>query len=240
MIFKNEFTGNKNDIFNNSKFREFNLPDDGRYTTRSLELIYQMYCNWLNTRHGMYLNYVKLSISDDSDLCSESLIDYLFHRVQGDIESRKTCSDKSIGFLWKTYREDTSTIHEGLFLVPMTKAEMQENPRGENAEMSQGVNDIFGRINNQFEFRLYGQLLEEECDNKPIKLKLRYSELGEGHRVIFSDSSFEMHERGFVTLCDIADLSKDADSVIFRTRCGYTPTHSYFNTSIFEPFFATT
>jgi hypothetical protein len=238
MIFRDEYTGQQSEIFNKLKFKEFTLYDDAKYTTRSLELIYPMYCQWLNTRHGIYLTKVKLSISDEANLCSESLIDYLFHRVQGDIESRQACSDKSIGLVWKTYREGASTIHEGLFLIPMTEAEMNESPRGEKAKVSRDVSSIFELILVHYDYRLYGQLLGDD-DEKPIELEFRHSKFGEGHRVIFSDSSLKMHEQGFNTLCDFAELPDDAESALFRVRNGYNPAHNYFNTSLFEPFFIT-
>ncbi len=242
LIFRDEYTGQQSEIFNKLKFKEFTLPSDEKYTSRSLELIYPMYCQWLNTRHGIYLTKFELSISDDSDLCSESLIDYLFHRVQGDTGGRSTCSDKSISLIWKTYRKDSSTIHEGFFLIPMTEAEMTESPRGEKAEIPNGVNNIFSHIDAQYHHRLYGQLLcEDLIDEKPLMIGLEFfhSKFGEGSKVIFSNSSFQMHEQGFLTLCEIAELSKDTDSALLRVRSGYNPTHNYFNTSLFEPFFTT-
>tara|TARA_B110000211_G_scaffold99557_2_gene115943 strand:+ start:16346 stop:16474 length:129 start_codon:yes stop_codon:yes gene_type:complete len=39
MIFNEKYSGDENEIFNKIKFKEFNLPDDTNYTTRSLELI---------------------------------------------------------------------------------------------------------------------------------------------------------------------------------------------------------
>jgi hypothetical protein len=49
--------------------------------------------------------------------------------------------------------------------------------------------------------------------------------------VIFSDSSFDVHEQGFTTLSEIAQLSidkPDAETPLFRTRYGYSPVHWHF------------
>ena len=67
MIFRDEYSGQKSEIFNKRKFKEFNLYENVDYTTRSLELIYPIYCQWLNTRHGIYLYEMKLSIDDSVD-----------------------------------------------------------------------------------------------------------------------------------------------------------------------------
>ena len=44
--------------------------------------------------------------------------------------------------------------------------------------------------------------------------------------MVFHYSSFEVHEQGFATLCEIAQLSidkPDAETPLFRTRYGYSP-----------------
>jgi hypothetical protein len=236
MIFSDKYSGDKNEIFKKPKFKEFKLQDGVDYTTRSLELIYQMYCRWLNTRHGIYLYTVKLSIADNVDICSESILDYLFHRVQGDVGHRNTGSDKSIGMILKTYREDSSTIHEGFFLMPMTEAEKNSTPRGNKARISKDVDRIFSRILSQYWCHVNNEVFDEET----LGLEFSCSPLGEGFGVIFNDSSFKMHELGFYILCLLADLFTDkpgADTVLFRTRDGYNPAHNYFCTSLFEPFF---
>ncbi|PHR85433.1 MAG: hypothetical protein COA59_00255 [Colwellia sp.] len=236
MIFNDKYSGDENEIFNKTKFKEFNLPDDANYTTRSLELIHQMYCRWLNTRYGIYLYNVKLTIADNVDICSESILDYLFHRVQGDVEHRNTGSDKSIGLILKTYREGSSTIHEGYFLMPMTETEKNNSPRGDKTEISKDVHRIFSRILTQYWYHVNDEIFDDEA----LGLKFSYATLGEGYGVIFNDSSFEVHERGFNMLCVIPDLFTDkpgADTASFRTRDGYNPAHNYFCTSLFEPFF---
>jgi hypothetical protein len=236
MIFSDKYSGDKNEIFKKPKFKEFNLYDKVDYTTRSLELTYQMYCRWLNTRYGIYLYNVKLTIADNVDICSESILDYLFHRVQGDVEHRNTGSDKSIGLISKTYRKGTSTIHEGWFLMPMTEAEKHDNPRGDKAEISKDVHRIFSRILTQYWYHVNSEIFDEEA----LGLEFSHVKLGEGCEAIFNDSSFEMHERGFNTLCVMADLYTDkpgVDTALFRTRDGYNPAHNYFCTSLFEPFF---
>lgn len=238
MIFTDKFTGDKNEIFNKSKFKEFSLPDNAKYTTRSLELVYQMYCKWLNTRHGFYLHQMKLSIDDSLEKCSDSLLDYLFHRVQGDIENRNTGSDKSISLISQTYRKGTKTIHEGFFLMPMTEVEMTESPRGDKSEHPKSVHRIFSRILTQFHNNDFTEALD--LDDDALDLHFMYSNLGEGFGAIYKDSSFEMHEQGFNTLCEFAELPKEKsniESILFQTRHGYNPAHSYFCTSIFEPFF---
>jgi hypothetical protein len=242
MIFNDIYSGDENEIFNKLKFNAFNLPDDINYTTRSLELIYPMYCRWLNTRHGMYVVKFELSIPDNIDnpdnrgsFCSEALIDYLFHRVQGDVGYRNTGSDKSIGLLWKTYHRDSSTVHEGHFLIPMTEAEVIESPRGDKAPVPESVTNIFSRIIDKYNLSIY----MGRFDDDPVELDFMYSKLGEGYRAIFNDSSFELHEQGFVTLCEVAQLSinkPDVDSTLFRARCGYNPVQSYFDASLYDPF----
>ncbi|KXJ57377.1 MAG: hypothetical protein AXW17_03175 [Colwellia sp. Phe_37] len=236
MIFNDKYSGDKNEIFDKLKFKEFNLPDDANYTTHSLELIYPMYCYWLNTRYGIYVVKFNLSIPDEpGSFCSEYLIDHLFHRVQGDVGYRNSGSDKSIGLLWKTYRKESSTIHEGCFLVPMTEVELTESPRGDEAHTPEGVTSIFSRIIDKYNFNEEVGILQDEA----MELKFIHPKQGEGSAVIFNDSRFELHEQGFVTLCEVAQLPKDkpdADTGLFRARCGYNPTRSYVSGDWYDPF----
>lgn len=234
MIFNDKYSGDENEIFNKTKFKEFNLPDDTNYTTRSLELIYEMYCRWLNTRHGVYLYKMKLSVDDSVNASGESLLDCLFHRVQGDIEHRNTGADKSIGLIWKTYRKGSMTVHEGYFLMPMSEAEKIDNPRSDKAKIPYSVHSVFSRISDQYSIHFHEDIFEFDA----LDLRFKYSTLGEGYEIIFSDSNFEVHELGFNTLCEIAQLSsedQEIESVLFRTKYGYTPAHGYFCTSVFEP-----
>ena len=238
MIFTDKFTGDKNEIFNKSKFKEFSLPDDAKYTTRSLELVYQMYCKWLNTRHGFYLHQVRFSVDDSLELCSDSLLDYLFHRVQGDIEHRNTGPDKSISLVSATHRKGAKTNHIGYFLMPMTEAEMTESPRGNKSESPKSVHRIFSRILTQFHHNNFTEVADVEDD--ALDLGFMYSDFGEGFGAIYKDSSFEVHEQGFNILCELAELPEEKSNiepVLFRTWHGYNPTHSYFCTSMFEQFF---
>jgi hypothetical protein len=234
MVFRDEYTGQQSEVFNKLKFKEFNLPADANYTERSLQLIYEMYCRWLNTRHGAYLYQMKLSVDDSVEVCAESLLDCLFHRVQGDIELRDTGPDKSINMIWKTRREGSMTIFEGYFLMPMTGVEKTDSPRSDIAEIPKSVHRIFSRILDQYSIHFHEDIFEDEA----LDLCFKYSALGEGYGIIFSDSNFESHELGFKTLCEIAQLSsekQEAEPALFRTKYGYTPTHGYFCTSVFEP-----
>lgn len=235
MIFRDEFTGQQSEIFKNLKFKEFKLPDGANYTERSLELIYEMNSRWLNTRNGAYLVKFNLAIEDDNDAYSESVIDYLFHTVQGDIEKRDTGSDKSIGMIWNTIRKGTSIIHEGYFLMPMTESEKIKSPRGDEAKIPDDVYNIFSHILTNLSDQVDNGAICEDA----ITLDFLCSNYGEGYRAIFSNSTFEMYECGFTTLCEIAELSIDESSiapVLFRTRLGYTPHHGYFSSHAFKPF----
>ena len=235
MIFNDKYSGDENEIFNKTKFKEFNLPDDTNYTTRSLELIYHMYCRWLNTRYGMYLVKFDLSTEDCFPVSNQSIIDYLFHRVQGDIQKRNTGPDKSIGMIWNTCLEGRSTTHKGYFLMPMTEAEMIKSPRDKEADISDDVFNIFSRIFNKYCYKVEMGIISEDA----VGLDFTHSKLGEGHNAIFSNSSFIMHERGFTTLCEIAELptvKPNIDPTLFRVRYGYNPAHNYFCTYPFKPF----
>ena len=236
MIFNDKYSGDENEIFNKTKFKEFNLPDDTNYTTRSLELIYQMYCRWLNTRYGFYVVKFELSIPDDPGaFCTEYLIDHLFHRVQGDVGYRNSGSDKSIGLLWKTYRKDSSTIHEGCCLVPMTETELTDSPRGDMAHAPEGVTSIFSRIIDKYNFNYEAGIFADEA----MELNFIHPKKGEGNEVIFNDSRFELHEQGFVTLCEVAQLPKDKqgdDSPLFRAKSGYNPARNYVSIGQYDPF----
>ena len=231
MIFRDEFTGQQSKIFNKLKFKEFKLPAEFNYTERSLELIYEMYCRWLNTRYGIYVVKFNLSIEKDDDMYSELLIDYLFHKVQGYMKKRNTGTDKSIDMIWNTKHKGSSIIHEGHFLIPMTETEMTNSPRGDEAQLPSNVYNVFSRI--------LTSLSDNSDSERGISLDFMYSEFGEGYKAIFSNSIFEMHECGFTTLCEIAELSKDESSVapvLFRTRLGYNPPHGCFSSHVFKPF----
>lgn len=235
MMFSDEYTGQKNEIFSKSKFKGFDLPTNTSYTERSLQLIYDMYCRWLNTRHGAYLYLMKLSVDDSVGICAESLLDYLFHRVQGDVEFRDTGSDKSINMIWKTRREGSMTIFEGYFLMPMTAEEKTDSPRRDKAEIPKSVHRVFSRIFTQYAYHVDGDIFEDDA----LDLCFQYPTSGEGYGMIFSDSNFEVHELGFNALCKVAQLSSEKQEVepaLFRVKYGYTPSHSYFCTSLFEPF----
>ncbi|MEH6595684.1 MAG: hypothetical protein V7736_09085 [Colwellia polaris] len=242
MIFNDKYSCDENELLKSDKYKEFSLiQSDVDYTTRSLGLIYDMYCRWLNTNHGIYLVKAKLSIPDGSDKCSESVIDYLFHMVQGNIKHRNVRSDNSIGLIWKTYRKDSSTIHEGYFLISMTEAEY-DKPR--DKKMSSFSMDVFKSVGDslsQLKAKFYNES-DMEFD-KEIGLHFEFLFNIDGKGGLFHDSSFEVHEQGFTTLCKIAQLSidkPDTESPLFRTRYGYSPVHWYFGNDSLEPFVAQT
>ena len=236
MTFRDEFTGQQSEIFKKLKFKEFKVPTDFNFTERSLQLIYEMYCRWLNTRYGAYLYKFELTIEDDNDEYGETLIDYLFHIVQGSVEKRNTGSDKSIGMIWNTKRKDTSTVHEGFFLIPMTETEMINSPRGDEAEIPDEVHSIFSRILSNFSDQVDNGIISKHR----ITLSFLWSKNGEGYSAVFKNSTFKMQEWCFITLCEVAELPKDEPSiapVLFRTRLGYNPHHSYLSTQAFMPFY---
>lgn len=240
MIFNDKYSGNENELVKKAKYKEFSLiQSEADYTDRSVGLIYEMYCRWLNTNYGVYLVKANLSIPDNSDECSESVIDYLFHMVQGNVKHRNVRSDNSIGLIWKTYRKDSSTIHEGYFLISMTEAEY-DKPR--DKKMSSFSLDALNTVANtmsQLKAK-FGKEIEMEFDKEPdkeIELHLMHSFNNDGKGVIFHDSSFEVHEQGFATLCEIAQLSidkPDAETPLFRTRYGYSPDHWHFGNDSLE------
>ena len=186
MIFRDEYTGQESEIFNKQKFKEFKLPADANYTERSLQLIYDMYARWINTRYGAYLVKFNLSIEDDSDAYSESVIDYLFHKVQGDIEKRNTGPDKSIGMIWTTNHKGSSIIHEGYFLMPMTEAEMIKSAREDEAKIPDDVYSVFSRILTNLSSQVDKGIICEDA----ITLDFLCSNYGEGYRAVFSNSIF--------------------------------------------------
>lgn len=235
MIFRDEFTGEQSEIYKKPKFKEFKVPTDFKYTERSLQLIYEMYCRWLNTRYGAYLFKFNLSIEDDNGEYGETLIDYLFHTVQGYVEKRNTGSDKSIGMIWNTKRKDSSTVHEGFFVIPMTETEMIKSPRGDEAKIPDDVHSVFSRIFTNFSDKVENGIIS----GHKIALTFLWSKYGEDFRAVFSNSSFKMQEWCFITLCEIAELPKDEPCiapVLFRTRLGYNPHHSYLSTQASMPF----
>jgi hypothetical protein len=239
MIFIDEYNGDESTLYTDKKFKEFTLKLPGAYyTARSMQLIYEMYCNWLKTRNGFYLFEVKLSVADSLGVCSESMLDCLFHRVQGDIKYLELGADKSIGFISNTYRLASSTIHNGYFLLPMSEAAKINSKRGEKAEIPEDVHRVFKRILNSFYCDSFCH--EDIFKEDELDLSFTYSTSGEGSAAIFNDSSFEMHEEGFNRLCEIAELPierKHIESSKFRAWHGYIPHHDYFCTSLFESFF---
>jgi hypothetical protein len=186
-----------------------------------------------------------LSIPDDSDECSESVIDYLFHLVQRNIKHRNVRSDNSIGLIWKTYRKDFSTIHEGYFLISMTEAEFDKPRDKKMSEFSMDIFNSVGDTMSQLKTK-FDKEFDLEFDKEPDKkiglyFEFLFSNNGKGG--LFHDSSFEVHEQGFATLCKIAQLSIDkpnTESPLFRTRYGYNPVHWYLGNDSLEPFVAQT
>jgi len=244
MIFTDKYSGNENELVKKAKYKEFSLiQSEADYTDRSVGLIYDMYCRWLNTNHGMYLVKVNLYVPDSSDECSESVIDYLFHMVQGNVKHRNVRSDNSIGLIWKTYRKDFKTIHEGYFLIPMTEAEY-DKPRDTmkslfSMDALNTVANTMSQLAAKFD-KEYGKEINTELDtelDQKIMLVVSHSTKKDGSWGIFSDSSFEVHEKGFATLCEIAQLSidkPDAETPLFRTRYGYSPDHWHFGNDSLE------
>lgn len=241
MIFIDKYSGNKNELAKKDKYKEFSLiQNEADHTTRSLGLIYEMYCRWLNTNYGVYLVKANLTIPDSSDECSESVIDYLFHMVQGNVKHRNVRSDNSIGLIWKTYRKDSSTIHEGYFLIPMTEAEY-DKPRNKKSLFSMDVFDAVANTMSQLKAK-FNKEFDLEFDKEPVReigLHFKFSFDNDGKGGLFHDSSFEVHEQGFATLCEIAQLSidkPDAEPPLFRTRYGYNPRLWHFGNDSLEPF----
>lgn len=236
MIFQDKYSGQESEIFNQPKFKEFRLPCDEKHTTRSLELIYSMYCKWLNTRHGIYLCQMRLFTDDDIGVCSDSILDYIFHRVQRDVGNINTSPDKSIGLVSGSYREGTKTIHDGYFLIPMTESEMKEISKGGKPKIPKAVIAIFSRILSQLNNTAFDVIYEEEN----FDLSFRYLSEKDGAGVILSNSNLKEHEVGFNALSEVARLYKEdlnGDPILFSVRYGYTPAHNYFYTSLFELFF---
>jgi hypothetical protein len=230
MIFTDKYSGNKNELVKRDKYKEFSLTQSGaNHTTRSLGLIYDMYCRWLNTTHGIGLLMFHLSIPDDSGECSESELDNLFHIAQGSVKHRNTGSDNSIGMISKTYRKDFSTNHEGCFLIPISDAEKHDILQGDKKPFLQELFNIPSRI---FSGR------KEKLDTEStvyFSLQAKNKKYG----IILSDAGFDAHEQGYNILCEIAQLSIDkpnAEPPLFRTRYGYSPTHWHFGKGSLEPF----
>jgi hypothetical protein len=87
LIFTDKYSGNENELAKIAKYKEFSLiQSESNHTTRSLGLIYDMYCRCLNTTHGIGLLMFHLSIPDDSGECSESELDNLFHFAQDSVK----------------------------------------------------------------------------------------------------------------------------------------------------------
>tara|TARA_B110000211_G_scaffold99557_2_gene115942 strand:+ start:15286 stop:16047 length:762 start_codon:yes stop_codon:yes gene_type:complete len=218
VIFNDKFTGDEEGfLYKESRFKAFSLPDsDANYTTRSLGLIYEKYCRWLKTRHGFYQVELHMEIPDKSNICSESALDYWFNDIQMSLRPRATCSDNSIGFVWKTYRDNDKVIHKGHLLISMTKKEYCDIPRGKKATIPKGVRDILSNSMKVLSVRFEGKL--NHCFSFSIK--------GEGEETIFHDSDFKAHEQSFQALCQVAQLPKQIkgdDFPLFRVRYGYHP-----------------
>lgn len=87
---------------------------------------------------------------------------------------------------------------------------------------------------------------DKEFDKEPDKKIGLYFEFlfnNNGKGGLFYDSSFEVHEQGFATLCEIAQLSidkPDTEFPLLRTRYGYSPVHWHFGNDSLEPFVAQT
>ena len=212
MIFVDKYNGDADLLHQSGTFKEFILQDsEERYTSRSLKLIYDMYCRWLNATHGICLVIFHLSIPDDSNECSESTLDNLFHTVQDNVKHRNTSSDNSIGLISKTYRKNFSTNHEGYFLLPISDTEKHDTLKGDNKPILREVANIISRTFARRKVNL---------DTKSI---LHFSLKGKDmeHGIILSDACLDAHEQGFNILCEIAQI--DIEPSLFRTRYGYNP-----------------
>jgi hypothetical protein len=229
MIFTDKYSGNENELVKKAKYKEFSLIQSGAdYTDRSVGLIYDMYCRCLNTTHGIGLLMFHLSIPDDSGECSESELDNLFHIAQDSVKHRNTSSDNSIGLISKTYRKDFSTNHEGCFLIPISDEEKHDILQGDKKTLLRELLNIPSRI-------ISGRKAKLDTEST-VYFSLKGKD--KNHGIILSDSNFEVHEQGFATLCEIAQLSMDkpeAESPLIRTRYGYSPVHGHFGNDSLEP-----
>lgn len=230
MIFSDKYNGNKSELVKIDKYKEFSLTQSGaNHTTRSLGLIYDMYCRWLNTAHGIGLLMFHLSIPDDSGECSESELDNLFHIAQGSVKHRNTSSDNSIGMISKTYRKDFSTIHEGCFLIPISDAEKHDILQGDKKTFLRELFNIPSQI-------FSGRKVKLDTEST-VYFSLKGKD--KNHGIILADAGLDVHEQGFATLCEIAQLSMnkpDAEPPLFRTRYGYNPRLWHFGKDSLEPF----
>ena len=116
----------------------------------------------------------------------------------------------------------------------MTEVELTGSPRGDMAHAPESVTSIFSRIFDKRNFNEEVGILQEGA----MELNFIHSKQGEGNEVIFNDSRFELHEQGFVTLCEVAQLPKSkqgADSPLFRAKSGYNPSRSY-AADYYDPF----
>jgi len=223
MIFVDKYNGEK-DLLNKSEtFKEFKLqgPCSG-YTSRSLKLIYEMYCRWLNTTHGISILMFHLSIPNASDECSESVLNNLFHIAQNSVKDRNTSSDNSIGMISKTYQKDSSTYHEGYFLIPISD-------EGKN-DKKKALREIFDIPSKVFAAR----------ESLNTQSSVYFSRKGkyENHGIILSDANIDAHEQGFNILCEIAQIpasKADIEPPLLRTRYGYNPNLRLFDYSLVEP-----
>jgi len=217
MIFNDKYNGEEEFLFKAPKFKAFALPNNiADYTARSLQLIYEKYCQWLNTRCGFYRLQLHIEIPDESKICSESALDYLFNDIQMSVRSRRTCSDNSIGLVWNTYRENDKVIHKGHLLISMSVEEFNERPRGNKALIPVEVINIL---------RDSLIILDVKFEGK-LNHFFSFSMKGEGEETIFNNSKFSAHEQSFQAFCQVAQLPqqiKDDNFPLFRVRYGYHP-----------------
>jgi len=107
----------------------------------------------------------------------------------------------------------------------MSKLEITDSKRGDKAPFSDEVINIFAWV----ELDIYNKYYYEMDDEKSIELCFSNSSQGEGDEVFFHDSLFDVHERGFVKLCDVAKLEPNSESSQLRVRYGFNPSLSYFH-----------
>lgn len=199
MIILEKYCGYKAELLQRSAFREFNLPETGaNYTTNSLAIIYEMYCKLLKIEYGLFFVEFNVSVPDSAKVCNESVIDYLFHRVQENIQHRKSHPGNTTGLLWKSYREGFSTNHTGYFFIPIIKGDLDGKSKGSKGLLTKEILETLGEITSQFH------------NNFTEEVKAYFSFHGkEGEEGVLCNSSFEAKEKGFSTLCKIAQLYLD-------------------------------
>ena len=223
MIFVDKYIGETDLLHKSEAFKEFKLQDpSGTYTSRSLKLIYDMYCRWLNTTHGIGILMFHLSIPNASGECSESVLNNLFHIAQNSVKDRNTGSDNSIGMISKTYQKALSAHHEGCFLIPISDD-------GKN-DKSKTLLEIFN---------IPSKVFAANRESLNTESSVYFSGKGkfENYGIIPSDANIDVHEQGFNILCEIAQLSAskaDIEHPLLRTRYGYNPNLRSFDYSLAE------